>query len=236
MRATTAARLVMVLAAVGLLVSVSTAWSRLAAGPPDQVDEPARPVVASQARRIDGEAGRARAVVPEAGRAPMVVRKDATRLREATRPVLTGRPEQARLASIGITADVRPVGVQKDGQMRLPPDPEILGWYRFGAAPGAGRGSTVLAGHLDSQRRGLGPLVRLRDIEIGDIVRVAVAGGTVVRYAVHSIRRYDRQGLPPGLFSRTGPERLQVITCGGAYDPSRGGYQQNLVVTAVPVG
>jgi hypothetical protein len=51
---------------------------------------------------------------------------------------------------------------------------------------------------------------------------------------VVGVERFDRQGLPEELFSRQGPERLRVITCGGEYDPDAGGYQQNLVVTAAP--
>ena len=48
------------------------------------------------------------------------------------------------------------------------------------------------------------------------------------------MRRFDGQALPEELFARTGPERLWIITCGGEYLPDEGGYQQNLVVTAVP--
>jgi sortase (surface protein transpeptidase) len=118
--------------------------------------------------------------------------------------------------------------------MALPADPEVLGWYRFGPAPGAGTGSVVLAGHLDSERYGLGPLVGLREVEVGDRLRVTRADGTARRYAVVDVRRYDRQALPEELFARTGPERLRIITCGGEYLPDAGGYQQNLVVTAVP--
>jgi hypothetical protein len=36
------------------------------------------------------------------------------------------------------------------------------------------------------------------------------------------------------VFARTGAPRLRLITCGGEYDVDAGGYQQNLVVTAVP--
>ncbi len=37
------------------------------------------------------------------------------------------------------------------------------------------------------------------------------------------------------LFARSGPARLTVITCGGPYLADQGGYQDNVVVTAVPV-
>ena len=54
-------------------------------------------------------------------------------------------------------------------------------------------------------------------------------------YRVDSIERFDRQALPATVFTRTGPERLRIVTCTGPYLPDEGGYQQNLVVTAVPV-
>lgn len=145
-----------------------------------------------------------------------------------------GRVVRLAAPTVGIDLPVRPVGVTRDRQMALPPDPSVLGWYRYGPAPGAGRGSVVLAGHLDSRRYGLGPLVRLRDVEVGDRVEVTHDDGTRRAYLVRSLRRYDRQALPAELFSRTGRERLRIVTCGGQYLPDRGGYQLNLVVTAVP--
>lgn len=232
MRTRPAAAVVAVLAVVGLVVSVTAAWSRVDPGPADQVVEPGPAAAAVVPGPPEQE--RAQEVVLGSARQPKIGRSDATSLRKATRQPRTPRPVRARLGSLGIDAAVRPVGVQKDGQMRLPDDPRVLGWYRFGAAPGAGSGATVLAGHLDSQRFGLGPLVRLRDMQVRDTFRVGLANGKTKKYVVKRINRYDRQGLPDALFSRTGPERLHLITCGGAYDADNGGYQLNLVVTAVP--
>lgn len=93
----------------------------------------------------------------------------------------------------------------------------------------------MLAGHLDSLRYGIGPLVRLRDLSLGDTFSVTLGDGITEEYVVQQVRRFDRQGLPVQLFARTGRERLHLITCGGAYDRDNGGYQQNLVVTAFPV-
>ena len=91
-----------------------------------------------------------------------------------------------------------------------------------------------MAGHLDSRRYGLGPLVRLRDVEPGDTVTVAMSGRRPATYVVEALARFDQQSLPDELFSRSGPERLRIITCGGDYDDDAGEYEQNLVVTAVP--
>ena len=146
-------------------------------------------------------------------------------------------PRPARLTVAGVDLDmpVRPVGVAPDGQMALPADPTVLGWYRFGPAPGArSGGSVVLAGHLDTVRDGLGPLVRLREVSPGDRVEVTDVEGRVRPHEVVAVDRYDRQALPAELFRRSGPERIRIITCGGAYVPGQG-YEQNLVVTARPL-
>ncbi len=66
------------------------------------------------------------------------------------------------------------------------------------------------------------------------MVQVVTRPGRVRSYRVDSIERFDQQALPAAVFARTGPERLRLVTCTGPYLPEAGGYQQNLVVTAVP--
>jgi sortase (surface protein transpeptidase) len=109
-----------------------------------------------------------------------------------------------------------------------------VGWYRFGPAPGD-PGSVVLAGHVDSRRYGVGPLARLDGVGAGDRVVVGLASGVRRTYRVDSVERFDRRALPAEVFARTGPERLRIVTCTGPYLEDAGGYQQNLVVTALPV-
>ncbi len=160
--------------------------------------------------------------------------------RVTARPAVPPAPERVvapvrvRVPAVGLDLAVRPTGAGRDGQMRLPADPRVLGWYRFGPAPGSGSGAAVLAGHVDSRRFGVGPLARLAGVSPGDAVRVLSADGRSRAYRVDSIERFDRQGLPAAVFTRSGPERVRLLTCTGAYLPDAGGYQQNLVVTAVP--
>jgi hypothetical protein len=206
-----------VLAAAGLVVSLLALWPRPDTGSSILVAGPG-PSAAPEASGPDS-------APPAVGGADTTPSKAASRGSRAVR---------VQLASAGLDSPVRPVGVAEDRQMALPPDPRVLGWYRFGPAPGAGNGSVVLAGHLDSERYGLGPLVGLREVEAGDGVRVTTSDGSRRSYRVVDVRRYDRQALPEELFARTGAERLRIITCGGEYLPEAGGYQQNLVVTAVP--
>ncbi len=209
------------LTAIALLMVVALVWSRPGSRPIDRESGPGP---------VAGAAGTA-SPHPDG---PSVVGRSEARLR-AEDPGAVARPVRVVMPSTGIAAPLRPVGVAGDGQMELPSNPRVMGWYRFGAVPRErGGGSVVLAGHLDSKRFGLGPLARLRDIRPGDPVQVTLGDGTRRAYRVTGLERFDRQALPAFVFARSGPERLRVITCGGEYEAAAGGYQQNLVVTAAP--
>lgn len=161
------------------------------------------------------------------------------RVVDATRPLPAApaapAPARLRVPSLGIDAPVDAVGVLPDGTAEIPEDAQRVGWYRFGPVPGADRGAAVLVGHRDARGQGPGALYGLVGIGVGDSLTVTRRDGSAVTYRVVERRRWEKQAVPlDRLYARSGPPRLVVITCGGAYDPDRGGYQDNVVVTAVP--
>ena len=144
-------------------------------------------------------------------------------------------PTRVVVPRLGVDMAVQPQGVDDRGQMGLPADPAVAGWYRFGAAPTDAQGAVVVAAHVDSKTYGVGPFSRLGSAQVGDEVRLAVSGGDQV-YRVTQVARVDKAQLDEaGLFSLTGPARLHLVTCTGDYVNGRG-YQQNLVVVADRVG
>jgi LPXTG-site transpeptidase (sortase) family protein len=141
------------------------------------------------------------------------------------------RPVGLAIPDIGVTTRVTRLGLQADGSVEVPEDPALAGWYRFGPTPGV-HGSSVILGHLDSET---GPAVfyRLDELRPGDRVTVGLDDGTSVEFRVHSIRTYPNADFPARkIYGREGRSQLNLITCGGAYDSSRGGYQANVVVNA----
>lgn len=143
-------------------------------------------------------------------------------------------PVSLEVSGVNISAEVVPVGIADDGQMELPPHPDVIGWYRFGPTAGDGAGSIVLAGHVDSRTYGLGQFARLHESEAGDEVLVRTESGRDLRYTVVDVRSLPKAELPlADVFSREGHERLLLITCGGDFDRQQG-YADNIVVTAVP--
>lgn len=141
-------------------------------------------------------------------------------------------PDRIRVPSIDVDATLLPVSADGAGVLEPPPDPSVLGWWR-GVQPGAGAGSVLVAGHLDSRRYGLGQLQRLIQLEVGDQATVTGGGGDggdVAAYVVLAVRTYPKAELPSSqLFTTSGPERLVLVTCGGRYDAGGGGWDSNVV-------
>lgn len=103
-----------------------------------------------------------------------------------------------------------------------------------GATPGSATGAILLAGHVDSARSGAGAFYGLEGARAGDSVSVTSSDGKTRRYSVTSMRRVRKGALPAGIFSRSGPRRLVLVTCGGPFDAARGVYRDNIIVTARP--
>lgn len=145
-------------------------------------------------------------------------------------------PVALSIPRFDVTADIDPVGVASDGWAEIPDDVSRVGWYRFGSAPGATSGSSVIVGHRDGWNEGAGALYNVAQLEPGDPVIVAREDGSTITYEVVSREAFGKDDLPTReLFSELGDPRLTLISCIGYFDRSNGGYQENVVVTAIPV-
>ena len=158
-----------------------------------------------------------------------VGRRDAAPSPPAPTPV----PVRLEIPDLGVDAHVVPVGVDADGALAVPEDPQQVGWYRWGSVPGEA-GATVLAGHVDTHEDGAGALVDLASLGAGTTVRVTSSDGGVAQFQVASRHAYLKADLPAEeVFARTGDPRLELITCGGDFDRTTRSYAENVVVTAL---
>jgi hypothetical protein len=145
-------------------------------------------------------------------------------------------PVQVQVPDVAIDVPILPVGIASDGQMELPADVAIAGWYRYGPAPGSAAGTTVVAAHVDSLEYGLGPFSALDGAPAGTRIVVTSADGTAHEYAIESVQKVPKAELPlDAVFDRAGLPRLVLITCGGQFDYSALTYSDNVVVVATPV-
>lgn len=144
------------------------------------------------------------------------------------------RPLAVTLPS-GRVLPVDPAATLPDGALAVPQDVRRAGWWVGSSRLGDPFGSVVLAAHVDSFTQGVGPAVELLSARPGDIVRLA-GQHLAQRYRITSVRLVPQVDLrhQTVVFSAAGDRRLVLITCGGDYDPSLGGYQDNVVVVARP--
>lgn len=142
-------------------------------------------------------------------------------------------PAQLRFDDVGVDEQIRPVGLQADGELQVPGADEI-GWWHLGSAPGF-PGATVLAAHV-SWNGSIGPFNRLGDAEIGERLEIETAEGATRTYQVVERAMYRKDELPADRIWRTaGSETLVLITCGGDFNPDIRRYRHNIVVYATPV-
>jgi sortase (surface protein transpeptidase) len=140
-------------------------------------------------------------------------------------------PVRVNIPKIHVTSSLDRLGRAADGTVEVPSDWQVAGWYAPGPRPGD-PGSAVILGHVDSKS---GPAVfyRLRELRRGDLVEVARADGSTLRFIVERTQQYPKNRFPTDeVYYPTLTPALRLVTCGGAFDPTAGHYRSNIIVFA----
>ncbi len=149
-------------------------------------------------------------------------------------PTTPYSPLHVTIAAVGIDASVQPVGTTPDGQMEIPPDPMVVGWWQ-GSALARSRGGQHGAGRTCFQHR-LGP-GSLRETEAGHgwhHRRHHRPGRFPTPYTVTSVESIHKTQFPASrVFSSSGPHQLVLATCAD-YDQVTSHWEDNLLVFASP--
>ena len=120
--------------------------------------------------------------------------------------------------------------------MATPEDPWNTAWYAPGARPGQ-RGNAAIAGHVDYA--GIGPVVfwDLSKLAVGAEVLVVTDSGQTLRFTVRGGEHYRPANAPlQEIFGATNNVNLNLITCGGTFDPATREYDQRYVVFTTYAG
>jgi len=143
-------------------------------------------------------------------------------------------PRRIAIPAIGVSARIVLLRLEPDGAMETPGDWGAAGWYEPGQEPGE-RGPAVIVGHVDSYE---GPAIfyRLRELRRGDLIRIARADGSAVRFRVEGLEHWPKATFPTRrVFGSTPTSTLRLVTCSGEFDDSTGHYVDNTIVYAVRV-
>jgi sortase A len=138
-------------------------------------------------------------------------------------------PTRIKIPSMDIDTKVISVGLLENGEMAVPEETEITGWYDRGVKAGA-EGNAVIAGHVDSQE---GPAIffYLKNMEIGEEVTVFDEDGQKRTFRVKAKESYKNEEAPIERIFGPGNERnLNLITCTGTFNHDEHLYPDRLVI------
>ncbi len=142
------------------------------------------------------------------------------------------KPSRLRIPALGVDAPIVSVRVHA-GELGVPDNPHVVGWWERGAPAGAPQGTVVLDGHVDTAADGPGALFHLADLHLDTPLTLSTANREF-GYVVRAVRRYPKTALPEDIFDTSGLPRLSIITCGGHFNSRTLQYSDNIVVYATP--
>ena len=147
-------------------------------------------------------------------------------------------PNRIEIPKIHANAPIVPVGTGPDRELEIPLDPHKVGWWHYGAKPGATVGTAILAGHINYAGV-TGSMAEIGKLNPGDLVYVFgkqnIDNKHEVTFRVTGVRTYHKTHLPyQQIFDQKSVGRIAIVTCGGPFDASTGNYLDNIVVFAVP--
>jgi sortase (surface protein transpeptidase) len=145
------------------------------------------------------------------------------------------RPVHIAIPAIDVSAQIVPLGLNPDRTLEVPTNLADTGWFTEGPEPGE-RGAAVVVGHVASLS-GPGVFYRLRDLHPGDVIRIRLRDGEVVRYRARSAIVVPKSAFPTKrVYAQTPRPTLRLITCSGTLDASTGQHPDNRIVFASLIG
>ncbi|RBO93647.1 LPXTG-site transpeptidase (sortase) family protein [Nocardia puris] len=138
-------------------------------------------------------------------------------------------PTALSIPALDLSIPLDRVALRPDGTVADPARFDRPSWYESGATPGE-LGSAVILGHVDSYR-GRAVFFRLGELRPGDTVRVDRADNTTAEFLVTRTETVPKNAFPnQAVYGFHGTADLQLVTCGGSFDPVRRAYRDNVII------
>ncbi len=141
-------------------------------------------------------------------------------------------PEIIRIQSVGMDALIQRVGVDQFSQVAVPTNINLAGWFTHSNSPGE-VGLSVIDGHVNGKGRD-GVFAKLAQVKVGDVITVILANGTERTFHAVYVTNVPTTDAANQLFSQLPgvKSQLNLITCGGVYNPAVKDYTERTIVGA----
>ncbi|GAB2446572.1 class F sortase [Streptomyces incanus] len=157
----------------------------------------------------------------------------------AHRPLGEALPRRLDIPGLDVRAPVVSCGLDERGAIDPPlfDQPDVVGWYAGGVAPGAS-GTALVVGHVDTETR---PAVfnKVSTLKPGQKIRVVREDDKVAEFTIEDVQVPARDGFDAQQAHgprRSGRAELRIVTCGGAFDAARDRCAASVIVSAYLTG
>jgi len=142
-------------------------------------------------------------------------------------------PKKIIIPSIGVEALIQLVGRDQNGNIAVPNNIHLAGWYVNSVRPGE-RGLSIIDGHKDGITA-IGVFYNLDKVASDDVVIVEFGDGSKKEFKVIEIKQVPISDAFTAMYTRYKEYDSQVnlVSCAGSYNQSIKTYDDRIVVVAV---
>lgn len=143
-------------------------------------------------------------------------------------PELT--PVTIMIPKLNIDTKVEGVGVTEANNLDVPRNAANIGWYMYGPKP-SDSGNAVMTGHYDTPTGKPAIFYKLKTLEPGDEIEVVSKAGIHTKFSVVEVASIPYDKFPNEyVFKTREGKNLNLITCGGVWNPKTHLYSERIVV------
>lgn len=141
-----------------------------------------------------------------------------------------GNPVKLEIPKLGISSEIKAVGLDSERKMGVPVDDISVGWYSLGFKPGE-KGNAVIDGHLDTVTGRPAIFYNLSKLQPGDLIMITDDKGNKYTYTVKQRASYPYDLFPlDEIFGSSDTQNLNLITCEGHFDSTSANYSHRTVI------
>jgi hypothetical protein len=156
---------------------------------------------------------------------------------KAAYTVPADHPRHLTIATLGVDANVLPMGVTTDNTIDAPASAWDVGWYDKSALPTSEQGSMIIDGHVNDTLNKPGVFYSIANLTTTDTIIIERGDLQKITYRVTKIEQKPMEmvNIEALKGSIDGKAGLHLITCSGSYDQSRRTYNDRVIVSAVRI-
>lgn len=141
-------------------------------------------------------------------------------------------PKRINLPTIDTSGYIQSVGIDQNGDIAVPSNVLMAGWYVSSSRPGDA-GLSIITGHRDGVLKG-GVFRYIGNLKKGDVFEIEYGDSSLKYFKVVEVRSVSIEEAYDLLYEqREGiKEQLNLISCSGTYDKTEATYDQRIIVVS----